>query len=243
MHDSSFDSRSVRRRVLVSAVSVLTLATVLALATSPQCGGAAPGGELAYRLQAIAVHESGDQRSFADPLLIGLNADRQRGLAAAALHSFSPEEARAKARTLLAQGRSFDLGLMQINVASLAQDGLTIDTAFDACRNMAAGAAHFTADVRAVLNLSHRRYNTGSTERGAGYASAIETVLARIQTMGPNTARAVTAAPLSPPTPPPCAPEWDAWALAECSARTATPPGPPPADGASSASITTATKE
>jgi type IV secretion system protein VirB1 len=215
----------------------------MALATDPRCGGAAPGGELAYRLQAIAVHESGDQRSFADPLLIGVNVDRLRGLPAAVLHSSSPGEARAKARTLLAQGRSFDLGLMQINVASLAQDGLSIETAFDACRNMAAGAAHFTADVRVVLNLSHRRYNTGSTERGAGYASAIETVLARIQTAGPDTSRFVATAPLSPPAPPPCAPEWDAWALAECSARPIAPSGPLPADGASSAPITTATKE
>lgn len=224
-------------------MSVLTLAAVLALATNPQCGGAAPGGVLAYRLQAIAVHESGDQRWFADPLLIGVNADRLRGLPAAVLRSSTPEDARAKARTLLAQGRSFDLGLMQINVASLAQDGLTIDTAFDACRNMAAGAAHFTADVRAVLNLSHRRYNTGSTERGAGYASAIETVLTRIQAIGPDTDRSVATLPLSPLSAPPCAPAWDAWALAECSAHPVVPAAPPPADGASPAPITTATKE
>ena len=189
------------------------------------------------------MHESGDQHSFADPLLIGVNADRQRGLAAASLHFSSPEDARAKARMLVAQGRSFDLGLMQINVDSLAQDGLTIDTAFDPCRNMAAGAAHFTADVRAVLNLSHRRYNTGSTERGAGYASAVEAVLTRIQAAGPDSSRSVVTAPLSPPAPPPCAPVWDAWAFAECSARPVTPAGPPPADGASSAPITTATKE
>ncbi len=214
----------------------------MALVTNPQCGGVTPGGELAYRLEAIAVHESGDQRSFADPLLIGVNADRLRGLAAAVLRSASPEEARAKARTLLAQGRSFDLGLMQINVASLSQDGLTIDTAFDACRNMAAGAAHFTADVRAVLNLSHRRYNTGSTERGAGYASAIETVLTRIQATGQDTTRSMATSPLSPPEPPPCAPVWDAWALAVCSARPL-PAARPPADGASSAPTMTASKE
>ncbi len=215
----------------------------MALATDPHCGAAVPGGELAFRLQAIAVHESGDQRSFADPLLIGVNADRARGLPGAALRSSSPEEARAKARTLLAQGRSFDLGLMQINVDSLAQDGLSLETAFDACRNMAAGAAHFTADVRAVLNLSHRRYNTGSTEHGAGYASAIEAVLTRIQAAGPDTSRSVVTAPLSPFALPPCAPVWDAWALAECSARPVAPAGPPPADGASSAPITTATKD
>lgn len=221
----------------------LALAAIMALATSPQCGGAASGSELAARLQAIAVHESGDQRSYADPLLIGVNPDWSRGLPAATLRSSSPEEARARARTLLVQGRSFDLGLMQINVGSLAQDGLSIDTAFDACRNMAAGAAHFTADVRAVLNLSHRRYNTGSTERGAGYASAIETVLARIQTAGPDTSRSVVTGPLLPPAPPPCAPVWDAWALAKCSAHPVVPPGPPPADGASSAPTMTASKE
>ena len=187
------------------SATVLTLATVLALAADPQCGAAAPGSEFQSRLAAIAIHESGG-----DPLVIGVNADRARGLPAAAIRSATPQEAAARAAALLAQGRSIDLGLMQVNSGQLARHGLTIEAAFDACRSMAAGADHYAADVQAVWNLAHRRYNTGGTERGAAYAAGVEQVLARvrnpaIQIAGPYRAPATpedTVAP-EPPRPPP----------------------------------------
>ena len=217
-------------------MSALALAAVLSLATNPQCGAATPGSELARRLQAIAVHESGDDRTFADPLAIGVNANPEAGLPAVQLHSATAQEAIAKAHLLSAQGRSFDLGLMQVNNGSLEQDGLTIDTAFDACRNMAAGASHFIANIHAVLNSAHRLYNTGSTERGAGYASAIEAVLTRIQAAGDDGGQAAP----SPESPPPsCAPNWDVWAVASCSDRASAQPGAAPARGVVSVSINT----
>ena len=217
-------------------MSALALAAVLALATDPQCGAAAPDSELAHRLQATAVHESGDDRTYADPLAIGVNADLARGLHPARLHFASSQEAIAGAYSLLAQRRSFDLGLMMINVRSLAQDGLSIDAAFDACRNMAAGAHHFVADVHTVLNLAHRLYNTGSTERGANYASAIEAVLIRIQAAGGGAGQAASP---PPPVPPSCAPSWDVWAVATCSDRASAQPGAAPARGVVSVSINT----
>lgn len=206
----------------------LTFADAQRLAENPQCGQAEPGSEFAKRIAAIAIHESGG-----DPFIIGVNADRVQGLPTAAVRSATPVEAAAKARALLAQGRSIDLGLMQINSAQLARHGLTVEEAFDACRNVAAGADHYAADVQAVWSLAHRRYNTGSTERGAAYAAGVEQVLNRARTQqGTLPASAVQPSPVSqqPPVPPPCAPVWDAWALVQCSARQATPPAPSPAD-------------
>lgn len=185
------------------SATALTLAAVLALAADPRCGAAPAGSEFASRLAAIAIHESGG-----DPLVIGVNADPARGLLAAAIRSTTPQEAATRAAALLAQGRSIDLGLMQINSGQLARHGLTLETAFDACRSMAAGADHYAADVRAVWNLALRRYNTGTVERGAAYAASVERVLARvpaIQIAGPYRAPATpegTVAP-EPPRPPP----------------------------------------
>ena len=157
-----------------AASSSLTFGDAQRVAQDPRCGRAEPGSEFARRLAAIALAESGG-----DPLIIGVNADRARGLPAATVHSASPQEAAARAAVLLVQGRSIDLGLMQINSAQLERHGLTLDVAFDACRNMAAGADHYADDVRAVWTMAHRRYNTGSTERGAAYAASVERVLAR----------------------------------------------------------------
>ena len=158
------------------STAVLNLAAILGLATNPQCGAAVPGSEFASRLAAIALHESGG-----DPLVIGINADRDRGLPATSLRSPTAAAAAVQARALLEQGRSLDLGLMQINTAQLTRHGLTVEAAFDACRSMAAGADHYADDVRAVWTLAHRRYNTGSTERGSAYATSVEQVLARVK--------------------------------------------------------------
>lgn len=160
---------------------ILTLAALAALASDPRCGAAVPGSEFASRLAAIAVHESGG-----DPLIIGVNPDSERYLPASVVRPSTTGEAIAAARALLAQGRSIDVGLMQINSAQLSHHGLSVEDAFDGCRSMSAGADHFAADVRAVWNLAHRRYNTGSIERGERYAAEVEQVLARVRSgIGP----------------------------------------------------------
>ena len=223
------------------SAAALSLAAVMALATDPRCGAAPPDSEFASRLTAIALHESGG-----DPFVIGVNAIRERGLPAAAVRSTTAQEAATRARALIAQGRSLDLGLMQINTAQLARHGLTVETAFDACASMAAGADHFAGDVQAVWSLAHRRYNTGSTERGAAYAAGIEQVLARVRARRatlPASPQPTTLVPQQPPPPPLCAPSWDAWALAECSARPAAPPAQQPADGKPAAAVLTVTME
>jgi type IV secretion system protein VirB1 len=202
--------------VVVSAVTALALAAVLTLAVDPHCGAATPGSEFAQRITAIALHESGG-----DPLVIGVNADPARGLTAAVVRSATTRDAASQARRLLAQGRSVDLGLMQINSSQLARHGLTVDAAFDACRNMAAGAEHYAADVAAIWNLAARRYNTGGIERGAAYAASVEQVLGRVREAPPRAGAAPRAQAAALPSlaaePPPCAPAWDSWALAACS--------------------------
>jgi len=221
------------------SATALGLAAVLALAADPRCGAAPAGSEFQSRLAAIAIHESGG-----DPLVIGVNADRARGLPATAIRSATPQEAAARAAALLVQGRSIDLGLMQVNSGQLARHGLTIENAFDACRSMAAGADHYAADVQAVWSLAHRRYNTGGTERGGAYAAGVEQVLNRVRTQQsglPASPTPLTTVPQQPPAPPPCAPAWDTWALAQCSARQAAPPAPSPADGSPVVPVITAT--
>ena len=188
------------------SATALTLAAILALATDPHCGAAAPDGEFASRLAAIAIHESGG-----DPLVIGVNADPARRLPAAAVRSATPQEAAARAGDLLTQGRSIDLGLMQVNSGQLARHGLTLETAFDACRSMAAGADHYAGDVRAVWSLAHRRYNTGSTERGAAYAADVEQVLNRVR--GQQFTLPASSAVSSPASQPPPA-SWDVYGQA-----------------------------
>lgn len=221
------------------SATVLGLAAILALAADPRCGAAPIDSEFQSRLAAIAIHESGG-----DPLVIGVNADRARGLPAMAIRSATPQEAAARATALLAQGRSIDLGLMQINSGQLAGHGLTIEAAFDACGSMAAGADHYAADVQAVWSLAHRRYNTGSTERGAAYAAGVEQVLNRVRAHQPGLPASAAQPSLvsqQPPEQPPCAPAWDAWALVQCSARQAAPPAPSPADAAPVVPVITAT--
>ncbi len=64
-------------------MSVLSLAVILAFASDPACGAAAPGSEFAQRLATIAIHES----AGGDPYVIGVNADPAHGLPAAMVRS------------------------------------------------------------------------------------------------------------------------------------------------------------
>ena len=82
---------------------------------------------------------------------------------------------------LEAQGASVDVGLMQINSATLKRLHVPAAVALDACRNVAIGARVFDQGYaaafdrrRATLPLlsAYSAYNTGDAERGVrnGYA-------------------------------------------------------------------------
>lgn len=173
-------------------------AAVLALAV--RCApGVAPKTMLA-----VAQAESG-----LNPNAIGVN--RAAPLSRPPL---SRPEAVAVARRMLAAGGNLDLGLAQINSANLARLGLTLEEAFDPCRNLAAagqvlaedyGAAH-TAMVtpqtalRAALSL----YNTGDETHGFRNGYVARVLAAAAGRPAPDPRRPPPAAAARPPA-------WDAF--------------------------------
>ena len=110
---------------------MLELAAVLAL--SQACAPSVAPETLA----AIAHVES----RF-DPLAIGVN----RGGPAPA-RSRDAREAARTARALLSRGANIDLGLAQINSSNLDWLDLSVEDAFDPCRNLAAAATVLKADT------------------------------------------------------------------------------------------------
>lgn len=182
-------------------------------------------------LAAVAQAESG-----LDPLAIG---DATAG------RSHSPRSAAtavAQATALLRQGHSLDLGLMQLNSATLARLGLGVADAFEPCRNIAAGARVLAGgfapqggeDGQQALVRALSRYNTGSPERGVanGYVARVQAAAA---TVVPAIRLEGTARPdPDPPAPPPPAaailpepPAWDVYARARRDRDRALRPPPP----------------
>lgn len=117
-------------------------------------------------LAAIVRTESGFK-----PLAIGVN-----GGARLARQPSGIEEAVATAKWLIANGYNIDLGLGQINSANLSKTGLSVEAAFDPCRNLAAAAAILQWNYKSAsrqapseqsaLQAALSAYNTGSFSRG-----------------------------------------------------------------------------
>ena len=81
------------------------------------------------------------------PVIAGI-AMHESGLSSTAIHdnvtgrSFNPETARDAvllASTLITAGHDLDLGISQVNVRNFGWTGLTLQSAFDPCANLAAG--------------------------------------------------------------------------------------------------------
>ena len=195
---------------------MLELAAVLAL--SQACAPSVAPETLA----AIAHVES----RF-DPLAIGVN----RG-GPAPVRSRDAREAARTARSLLARGANIDLGLAQINSSNLDWLDLSVEDAFDPCRNLAAAATVLKAgyrvsgstpsDRQSALRVALSRYNTGDARRGFdnGYVGRVEAAAVRLSLMAPPILRDVApplettavAAPPEPASPP--APPWDVFGRA-----------------------------
>lgn len=186
-------------------VMLLTLPEALTLAA--QC---APSVAAETLLSVVQV-ESGF-----DPLAIGVNGKLRMTVTA-----LTPADAATKASILIAAGRSVDLGLAQINSRNLGWLGLSVEAAFDPCRNLAAAArllqegygrsgAASVGDqpaLRAALSF----YNTGDPIRGFGngYVAKVTRAATRI-------VPAIQLAPESPSAakdiqPPPSTPSWDVF--------------------------------
>lgn len=140
---------------------------------------------------AVARAESG-----LNPLALGVN---HRG--ASPRQPQSRAEAVQLATRLLAKGANLDLGLAQINSRNLSRLGLTVEDAFDPCRNLAAAgavlrAAYRTArglqpDAQQALRTAFSLYNTGDVQRGFrnGYVTRVERSAAsvRVSDIDPRT--------------------------------------------------------
>jgi type IV secretion system protein VirB1 len=137
-----------------------------------RCAPTAPSSVLA----SIVHVESGG-----DPLKIGVNGAAHRVYAPA-----SKAAAVALARQLIGQGDSVDLGLAQINSRNLPGLGLSIEEAFDGCRNLAAAATMINRGYamalkvgepnRPILQTAYSIYNSGDSRRGFdnGYAAKVD---------------------------------------------------------------------
>lgn len=157
-------------------------------------------------LQAVVHVES----AF-DALALGVN-----GAPHLRVRANTVEEASAAARALIRQGRSIDLGLGQINSANLDRLGLSIEAAFDPCRNLAAAgrlladgyaqARPHQADDQAGLRAALSIYNTGHETRGLrnGY-------VAKVLSAAPR-------APAAPEAANPIIPRWDVFGHAQAPA-------------------------
>lgn len=119
--------------------------------------------------------------SASNPYAIGIN-----GGARLLRQPRTRNEAISTARQLLAQGRNIDMGLGQINSGNMRWLSLSIEDAFDPCKNLAAASRVLTTNYRSVVRSSTSSqhalrtalsmYNTGDQTRGFrnGYVRRIE---------------------------------------------------------------------
>lgn len=150
------------------------LGTVEIAALAARCAPSTPVSVV----QALVKVESGGR-----PLLVAVNGVRRRVIAAADL-----ETGRREIDDLRAAGANFDIGLIQLNSATLARLGVSPEQALDPCRNLALGAKLFEQgyarafaerSTTVPLLAAYSSYNTGDLRRGYtnGYAGRVDAEL------------------------------------------------------------------
>jgi type IV secretion system protein VirB1 len=144
-----------------SAAAILALASQCAPSVAPETV-----------LAIIQTESSGE------PFALNVNGGRQPA------RQTNAADAAATARRYVAAGYSVDLGLGQINSRNMRWLGLTWETVFDPCTNVAALARVLTTNYNAVkagrdpqtaLRVALSMYNTGSQTRGFrnGYVAKV----------------------------------------------------------------------
>lgn len=144
-----------------SAAAILALASQCAPSVAPETV-----------LAIIQTESSGE------PFALNVNGGRQPARQSNAV------DAAATAQRFVAAGYSVDLGLGQINSRNMRWLGLTWETVFDPCTNVAALARVLTTNYNAVkagrdpqsaLRVALSMYNTGSQTRGFrnGYVAKV----------------------------------------------------------------------
>jgi len=147
--------------------------------------------QVAHETLAAIVKTESDFR----PLSIGIN-----GEARLTRQPTTKDEAVVTAQWLLANGYNIDMGLGQINSNNLSKLGLSVEEAFDPCKNLAAAATILSENYQTARQTEHDKqtalraalsaYNTGSFTRGLsnGYVQKVV-----------NNARTASASPVVPP--------------------------------------------
>ena len=169
---------------------VMTYSAAALLALASQC---APTVAPETVLAIIQTESSGEQ--FA----LNVNGGRQPA------RQSNAADATATARRYVAAGYSVDLGLGQINSRNMGWLGLTWETVFDPCTNVAALARVLTTNYNSVkvgrdpqtaLRVALSMYNTGSQTRGFrnGYVAKVERNAGVYQMAAPSVALIGTAA-------------------------------------------------
>jgi len=133
----------------------------------PVIAACAPANVAPQTVAAIIQVESGG-----DPLVLHINAGPNGIL----IHPADIANALAIIRNSLATGSSVDIGLMQVNTATVGKLGYTLEQMFDPCTNIKAGAEILSADYSGALNLAPAgqkalqaalsAYNTGNYHSG-----------------------------------------------------------------------------
>jgi type IV secretion system protein VirB1 len=185
----------------ISLAAALTLATQCAPTIAPET-----------LLSVVQVE------SRFEPLAIGVN-----GAPRMAVAPTSVDDAVAKARVLIAAGRSIDLGLAQINSKNLSWLGLSLREVFEPCTNLRAAArilqnGYARGDAMrvgepAALKTALSYYNTGHPVRGVsnGYVDKVTSAAGRIVPAigGTSLVKLAAPAPAAPAETP--SPAWDVF--------------------------------
>ena len=147
----------------------MTYSAAVILGLAMQCAS-----NIAPQTVAAIVHTE----SRGHPLALNVNGTRQPK------RPTNLADAVATAKRYITMGYSVDLGLGQINSRNMGKLGLTWETVFDPCTNIAALGQILTQNYQSVadgrhpqtaLRLAISLYNTGSTSRGFrnGYVAKV----------------------------------------------------------------------
>lgn len=153
------------------------------------------------------------------PFVIGVNETPRT------VHRFNnSQDAARKARQLIAEGKSIDMGLGQINSLNLPLLKMTPEQVFEPCENIRAAALILTEaysrtsgksrDQREALDQALSIYNTGKPDRGIrnGYVGKVRAQRYQVPALDAGAAEAPQAALQAEQEGPP--PSWDVFANA-----------------------------
>jgi hypothetical protein len=180
--------------------------------------------------EAVEVARIAQAESGGDTLAINVNGPNSGRVRVGSL-----DEAISTVTRLRAQGRSVDVGRMQVNLTAHPNAFPTLAAAFGLRTNVCAGARIYVAGVERAARCA---YNTGRLACSNGHPEAVQRASVRLvsaeeasliarQRQAYRDARGLAAQ-----VDPPCAPSWDGWALAACEAEPDATRPEPEAQGA-----------